>query len=212
MAEEIEEVTPDMLLAAYAQGYFPMGRHRHDARLMWFNPDHRGILPLDALHIPRSLAKFLRHSPFEVRFNSDFATTITACADAPRGREDTWISERIIGLYTELHRMGHALSAETWHEGRLVGGVYGVTIGGAFFGESMFSLASNASKVALVALVERLRACGYRLFDTQYTNAHIRQFGVVTMPRTDYLLLLTQALKVSPNPSIRFFTASPITS
>jgi leucyl/phenylalanyl-tRNA--protein transferase len=163
--------------------------------------------------VPGSLKKFLRHSPYEVRVDTDFEQVIRACADArTTTRQGTWINDEIIRLYCELARRGFAHSVECWQDERLVGGLYGVSLGGAFFGESMFSLAENASKVALVHLVERLRAAGYTLLDTQYVNEHLLQFGVIEIARADYLKLLENALKVSPSPSTRFLTASDIRS
>lgn len=202
--------TPETLLAAYARGYFPMADGREGDELHWYSPMRRGMMPLDErFHVPRSLKKFMKHCPYEVRVDSAFVEVIRACADS---RKDTWINDMIIDLYEQLAAQEDAHSVECWHEGTLVGGLYGVSIGGAFFGESMFSLKPHASKVALVHLIERLRAAGYTLLDTQYVNDHLRQFGVLEVPRADYLAYLENALKASPNPSTRFLTASDIKS
>lgn len=203
----------EQLLAAYASGYFPMATSRKGKALRWYSPDMRGIIPLDNFHIPHSLQKFLRHSPFEVKFDTAFEAVIRACADArSEKRQDTWINDTIIALYVQLACVGHAHSVECWKDGQLLGGLYGVSLGGAFFGESMFSLATNASKVALVALVKQLQIAGYQLLDTQYVNDHLLQFGAVEVKREDYLALLAKALYASPNPSTRFLMASDIKS
>jgi leucyl/phenylalanyl-tRNA--protein transferase len=171
------------------------------------------VLPLDGFHVPSSLRKFMKSLPYEISVDRDFQATIRACADHRTGdRRETWINDTIIALYSELAERGHAHSVECRADGQLVGGLYGVSIGGAFFGESMFSTRTNASKVALVHLVERLKAAGYVLLDTQYVNDHLLQFGVLEVPEKDYLLSLEKALNVSPNPSTRFRTASVIRS
>lgn len=187
-------LTARQLLGAYAGGYFPMAASRTDAALKWYAPEQRGVLPLEDFHVPRSLRKLLRQAPFEIRADHAFEAVIRACAE----REETWINDAIIALYTELHALGHAHSVECWRGGVLVGGLYGVSLGGAFFGESMFSRAPNASKAALVALVERLRAGGYTLLDTQYVNAHLLQFGIQEIPREEYMRRLERALTVTP--------------
>ncbi len=206
-------LTTEQLLDAYSTGYFPMADSRKAEELYWYYPVRRGILPLDHFHVPRSLQKFLRHSPYEIKFSTAFEQVIRACADArSQKRQDTWINEHIIALYCELAKQGHAHSVECWQEGALMGGLYGVSLGAAFFGESMFSLASNASKVALVHLVARLKTAGYSLLDTQYVNDHLLQFGAIEIPRADYLELLEKALNASPSPSTRFLIASDIKS
>lgn len=204
-------ITPELLLEAYTAGYFPMARSQEGKRLYWFNPEIRGALPLDedAFHIPRSLHKFLRRRPYPITVDTAFRDVIRACANNRReGREDTWINDDIIRLYTRLHDMGFAHSVEVWEEKHLIGGLYGVSIGGAFFGESMFSTRSNASKVALVHLVERLMKAGYTLLDAQFENEHLTQFGFRPIAREDYLLRLRHALSRSPNPSSFFATVS----
>lgn len=172
-----------------------MANSREEDTLRWYCPEKRGVLPLESFHTPARLAKALRKQPFEIRTNTAFSAVIRGCAEV---RPDTWINPPIEALYTELHRMGFAHSVESWREGELLGGLYGVAIGGAFFGESMFSRATNASKAALVALAEKLTAAGYALLDTQYVNDHLKQFGAVEISRADYLRRLEQALTVHP--------------
>jgi leucyl/phenylalanyl-tRNA---protein transferase len=207
-------LTVEELLSAYSKGFFPMADNRAGDELHWYSPVRRGVLPLDErFHVPRSLQKFLKTCPYEVRFNAAFGDVIRACADVrSEKRRDTWINDTIIALYEEMARRGNAHSVESWYGGKLVGGLYGVSIGGAFFGESMFSLIPHASKVALVHLVRRLQSAGYQLLDTQYVNDHLRQFGVLEIPRASYLESLEKALNASPNPSTRFLTASDIKS
>lgn len=203
-------LTPETLLAAYARGYFPMADNRNSEDLHWFSPLQRGVMPLDEhFHIPRSLQKFIKQCSYDIRVDTAFEEVITTCADMrSEKRMNTWINDTIIQLYCELARLGFAHSIEAWEEGQLVGGLYGVSLGGAFFGESMFSHKPHASKVALVRLVNRLRNAGYKLLDTQYVNDHLRQFGVQEVPRKDYLQSLEYALNASPNPSTRFLTVS----
>ena len=185
----------DLLVSAYASGWFPMAVG--DAGIRWFSPDPRGIIPLDTFHVPRRLARVVRSGGFTVEIDRDFAAVIQACADADRDEEEagTWIDAEIIESYTALHAAGYAHSVEVWQERRLAGGLYGVSIGGAFFGESMFHHVTDASKVALVALIERLRARGYLLLDTQWTTEHLEQFGAIEIPRRRYLALLAAALE-----------------
>lgn len=187
-------LTADLLLQAYAHGLFPMGESRHDNRLYWVDPDLRGILPLDGFHVPRSLRRTIRRAPFEVSVDRDFRATVLACAEPAPGRPSTWINDAIVELYCELHARGHAHSVECRRDGALVGGLYGVSLGAAFFGESMFSRARDASKVALVHLVARLRRGGYRLLDTQFVTDHLAQFGAVEIPRALYHQRLQAAL------------------
>lgn len=188
------KITADTLLAAYADGYFPMAKSRDDPQLYWFHPEQRGVLPLETFHVPVRLARFMRKRPFTVTVDKAFADVIRACAV----REDTWINNTIIALYCELHERGFAHSVECWREDTLVGGVYGVALGGAFFGESMFSRTTNASKVALVHLVELLKKTGYRLLDTQYVNDHLKQFGAEEIAREEYMRRLDEALNAPP--------------
>lgn len=196
------------LLGAYANGFFPMAENREAEELYWFHPDMRGILPIEDFHVPKRLARTLRQKPFVLSFNRAFGQVMRECAK-PRSRErDSWINAEILAMYQQLHEEGHAHSLECWREERLVGGIYGVSLGGAFFGESMFSRERDASKIALVALVELLKACGYILFDAQYVNPHLKQFGVQEIPREDYMKRLRKALQVSPNPSSRLVVSS----
>jgi len=185
------KITPDILLQAYASGLFPMAESRDSAELRWFDPQRRGILPLDAFHVPKRLQTTLKRAPYRVSFDEDFEGVIKSCADA---RPETWINDEIIFLYTALHRAGFAHSAEAWDGERLVGGVYGISMGAAFFGESMFSVSADASKIALVHLVEKLKAGGYELFDAQFVNDHIRQFGAMEISRKEYHARLKAAL------------------
>ena len=183
-------LTADMLLRAYALGVFPMAESREDPEVFWVDPRWRGIFPLDAFHISRSLARHIRRGGFEVSVNRDFDGTLRGCADRP----ETWINDTIFRLYTALHARGFAHSLEVWEDGELVGGVYGVTLGAAFFGESMFSRRTNASKIALAYLVDRLRLGGFQLFDTQFITAHLRSLGAVEIPRAEYRRRLAEAL------------------
>ncbi|TNE62036.1 MAG: leucyl/phenylalanyl-tRNA--protein transferase [Alphaproteobacteria bacterium] len=187
-------ITPNLLLQAYAAGVFPMAESRDDAELFWVDPDERGILPLQHFHMPKSLAKVVRQDRFEVRVDTAFRRVMQACARPARGRETTWISERIEALYTDLHARGFAHSVECWLDGRLAGGLYGVSMAGAFFGESMFHRETDASKVALVHLVARLKAGGFSLLDTQFVTDHLKQFGAREIPRKEYHARLRDAL------------------
>ncbi len=187
------ELTPEILLRAYACGLFPMAEARDDPELFWVDPDMRGIIPLDRFHVPRRLARRIRQGVYEVAVDRATEDVIRACAEE---REETWINDQIIALYVALHRMGHVHSVECWREGALVGGLYGVALGGAFFGESMFTRATDASKIALVHLVERLRRGGFRLLDTQFVTAHLATFGAIEVPRARYHVLLREALAV----------------
>ena len=185
---------PDELLACYARGTFPMADGRDDPRLFLVDPDQRGILPLDQVHFPRRLKRTVRTTPYVVTINQAFREVVEMCA-APIGeRTETWINQPILELYDGLHRRGHAFSVETWHEGNLVGGLYGVRLGAAFFGESMFSRARDASKIALVHLVAHLIAGGFRLLDTQFLTDHLTQFGTIEVNRKTYHALLAEAI------------------
>ena len=184
----------ELVISAYRSGFFPMAESR-TGPISWYSPDPRAIIPLDAFNIPRSLRREMQRSSSSITIDRAFADVIAQCGER-RFPEDTWISVDIIRVYTELHRMGIAHSVETWKEGKLVGGLYGIALGGAFFGESMFSRVSNASKFALVALVTRLTERGYRLLDSQIINDHVRQFGAVEIPRERYLDMLAEALSL----------------
>jgi leucyl/phenylalanyl-tRNA--protein transferase len=184
------KITPELLLSAYAAGIFPMAEGRDNSELFWVDPRLRGILPLDGLHISRSLRKHIRTASFDISFDRAFQQVVKACAD----REETWINAQIEDLYNQLSAQGHAHSVEVWQDGALAGGVYGVSIGGAFFGESMFSQRTNASKTALVFLLDRLRAGGFALFDTQFLTDHLASLGAVEISRNDYHRILMPAL------------------
>jgi leucyl/phenylalanyl-tRNA--protein transferase len=193
-AQKGERFDSALIVSAYRSGYFPMAESR-SGPISWHSPDPRAIIPLEDFNIPRSLRREMKRSACAITVDRAFEQVIAECAKR-RFPDDTWISDDIVRVYTELHGMGIAHSMETWQEGELVGGLYGLAIGGAFFGESMFSRVSNASKFALVSLVGRLIARGYRLLDTQIMNEHIRQFGAIDVPRDRYLLLLAEALSV----------------
>jgi len=184
-------LTPELLLRAYAEGLFPMAERQDDPDLFWVSPEKRGVIPLDRFHVSRRLAKTVRSDRFTVGFDHAFVDVMRACAAT---RPETWINAEILRLYTALHASGHAHSVECRREGALVGGLYGVSLGGAFFGESMFSLERDASKVALVHLVAQLIRGGYALLDTQFITAHLAQFGAVEIPRVAYLARLNDAL------------------
>ena len=188
------DLTPELVLAAYARGLFPMAEKRDDPHLYWVSPEKRGVLPLDAFHVPHRLARTVRSAKFTVTADRAFVDVMKGCAAPKPGREETWINSEILRLYTALAASGHAHSVECWQDGQLVGGLYGVKLGAAFFGESMFSRARDASKVALVKLVEVLRRGGFALLDTQFITAHLAGFGAVEVPRDRYLTLLECAL------------------
>ncbi|NBX42261.1 MAG: leucyl/phenylalanyl-tRNA--protein transferase [Rhodobacteraceae bacterium] len=185
------EITPQLLLQAYAAGIFPMSEGRDDPNLFWVEPKRRGIIPLDGFHISRSLARKIRQNPFEIRINSDFVGVVAACAD----RDETWINAEITALYSALHEEGFAHSLELWQGRDLVGGVYGVALGAAFFGESMFSRERDASKIALTYVVARLNAGGFTLFDVQFTTPHLIGLGAIEISRIDYRKRLDAALE-----------------
>jgi leucyl/phenylalanyl-tRNA--protein transferase len=188
-------IPTDLLLKAYASGVFPMAESASDPEVFWVRPETRGIIPLDGFHIPKSLAKAMRKGRFDIRFDFDFEATIDACAEKREERRSTWINAPIREAYVLLHRMGNAHSVEAWHNGKLVGGLYGVSLGRVFFGESMFSKETDASKICLVHLVERLKARGFVLLDTQFTTEHLKRFGAADVPRGRYEAMLAEALK-----------------
>jgi len=187
-------IPSDLLVSAYATGWFPMAVD--DGEIRWYSPDPRGIIPLDTFHVPRRLARVLRSGAFRIEIDRDFDEVIRGCADAERGADDpgSWISEDIIESYCALHDAGLAHSIEAWQDDTLAGGLYGVAIGGAFFGESMFHRVPDASKVALAGLVAHMRARGLRLLDIQWVTDHLEQFGAMEIPRRSYLRLLEEAL------------------
>ena len=190
MIDPALHLTPELLLKAYAAGIFPMSENRNDPEIFWVDPRRRGVLPLNGFHISRSLARRMRQAAYSVTMDADFAGVLNACAD----REETWINAEIHRLYMELHHMGTAHSLEIWQDGALAGGVYGVALGGAFFGESMFSRRTDASKLALAHLTDHLRRCGFSLFDTQFITPHLASLGAVEISRSDYHARLREAL------------------
>lgn len=191
------EITPQVLLKAYSCGIFPMAESADDPQLYWIEPISRGLLPLDSVRVPKRLARTIRQMPYRVCIDTDFDTTIAGCAAARPGRLTTWINSQIRSLYRELFALGHCHTVEVWDGGRMVGGLYGVALGGAFFGESMFSTATDASKIALVYLCARLIEGGFTLLDTQFVTDHLRQFGTVEVEREQFHRELERALTVS---------------
>ena len=187
-------IPADLLLKAYASGVFPMAERADDPEVFWVRPETRGIIPLDAFHVSRTLRKVLRRDLFSVTVNQDFSGVIAGCGEFSTGRRSTWINEPIREAYTNLFAQGHCHSLEAWYEGDLCGGLYGVTLGRAFFGESMFSRRRDASKVCLVHLVDRLRQRGFVLLDTQFTTPHLKRFGAIDVPRGQYERILQDAL------------------
>ena len=190
---------PETIIKAYALGLFPMAESHDSTDIRFYDPDRRGLIPLDdslgnGLHIPRRLRRRVRQHPYDITIDQDFAAVITACAAPSATRTDTWINADIRQLYIALHKMGFAHSVEVWHEGNLVGGLYGLRLRAAFFGESMFSRRTDASKIALVHLMARLRHGGFRLLDAQFTNEHLKQFGVIDVPRAEFQRRLADAL------------------
>jgi leucyl/phenylalanyl-tRNA--protein transferase len=190
-------IPTDLLLKAYASGVFPMAESASDPEVFWVRPETRGVIPLDAFHLPKSLAKTIRRGRFTVTIDQDFGGVIDGCAEARVERRNTWINGPIREAYVELHRRGSCHSVEAWHEGQLAGGLYGVTLGRAFFGESMFSRERDASKVCLARLVDRLRERQFELLDTQFTTEHLKRFGAIDVPRRKYEQLLEKALEGS---------------
>ncbi|MCP8939549.1 leucyl/phenylalanyl-tRNA--protein transferase [Alsobacter sp. SYSU M60028] len=193
--DEGMDITPDVLLRAYEIGIFPMAESAEDPALYWVEPRLRGVIPLEGFHLPSRLARTVRQDVFEIRIDTRFDAVIAACAAEAPDREQTWINARIRRMYGALFDAGHAHSVEAWRNDRLVGGLYGVRLGGAFFGESMFHIERDASKVALVHLVARLRAGGFRLLDTQFVTPHLASFGAVEVPRREYRRLLDAATR-----------------
>lgn len=188
------DITPDLLLRAYSIGLFPMADSADDPELFWVEPELRGIIPLDDFHISKSLAKTVRRAPFDIRYDTAFEQVMDGCAAPAPDRPTTWINARIRSLYATLHSMGHAHCVEAWEGDELVGGLYGVSLGSAFFGESMFSRRTDASKICLVHLVERLRKQGFVLLDTQFTTEHLKNFGAIDVPKSRYEKMLARAI------------------
>jgi leucyl/phenylalanyl-tRNA--protein transferase len=195
-ADAFIDITPEVLLKAYACGIFPMAENADDPALYWIEPERRGVIPLDGFHLPARLARTVRAGAFEIAVDRDFEAVLDGCAAPGPGRSRTWINHRIRRLYGDLYEAGHCHTVEAWQNGRLVGGLYGVHLGGAFFGESMFHRVTDASKVALAHLVARLRAGGFALLDTQFVTDHLRRFGAVEVPRQAYHRQLEAALAV----------------
>lgn len=189
-----QRIPPELLLKAYATGVFPMADSADDPEVFWVRPETRGVIPLDGFHIPKSLAKTVRRAPFEIAFDRDFFAVIDACAEERDVRPTTWINGPIRQAYGQLFALGHCHTVEAWRNGELAGGLYGVSLGRAFFGESMFSRATDASKICLVHLVERLRQRGFVLLDTQFTTEHLKRFGAIDVPRRKYEALLENAM------------------
>lgn len=189
-----QRITPELLLRAYSIGLFPMSDAADDPEIFWVEPEMRGILPLDAFHISKSLAKAVRKKPFDIRFDTAFDAVVEKCAEEAEDRPSTWINDTIKELYGALHKLGHAHSVEAWEGDALIGGLYGVSLGSAFFGESMFSRRTNASKICLVHLVERLKIRGFTLLDTQFTTEHLKTFGAIEVAKQDYIKLLDAAM------------------
>lgn len=189
-----KNLSPELLLRAYASGVFPMSESAEDPEFFWVHPEHRGIIPLDKFHIPRSLKKTLNRSIFDIRFNTAFEQVIDGCANRLAPDTQTWINQTIRNAYIELHYTGHCHSVEAWQQDRLVGGLYGVSLGAAFFGESMFSHVTDASKVCLVHLVSHLSERGFQLLDTQFTTEHLQRFGAIEVPSNQYDDMLLPAI------------------
>jgi leucyl/phenylalanyl-tRNA--protein transferase len=200
-----QPLSPDLLLRAYAMGVFPMAKARNDKRIYWVDPNERGILPLEGFHIPRSLKKVMQRAPYDIRVDTAFSAVMEGCAEPKPGREKTWINDEIQSVFVQLNQLGLAHSVETWQGNELVGGLYGLSLGSAFIGESMFSHRTDASKVALVDLIARLRLGGYVLLDTQFITDHLAQFGAVEIPREDYLSMLAAAVAMPAR-----FTREPV--
>ena len=193
-------ITPEILLRAYSIGLFPMAESALDPEVFWVEPELRGVLPLDAFHVSKSLAKAVRQQPFDIRRDTAFEEVLSNCAEPAPDRPTTWINSTIRSLYKQLHAMGHAHSVEAWQDDQLVGGLYGVSLGAAFFGESMFSRRTNASKICLVHLVDHLRARDFRLLDTQFTTEHLKTFGAIDIPKQEYITLLKEAVELPDRP------------
>tara|TARA_E500000178_G_C17010705_1_gene750379 strand:+ start:1127 stop:1792 length:666 start_codon:yes stop_codon:yes gene_type:complete len=187
-------LTPELIIHAYRQGLFPMADAVDDPETFWVDPHIRGIIPLDAFHVPRRLARTIKQAPFDIRIDTDFRQTIEACRMPAMDRPSSWINDEILSVYCMLHRMGYAHSVECWSDDKLVGGLYGVRIAGAFFGESMFSGCTDASKIALTYLVARLRYANFSLLDCQFATDHLTRFGLKEVPRTAYHRKLQRAL------------------
>lgn len=201
--DSAHSIRTDELLKAYTLGYFPMARSRDDESVVWVLPDERGVIPLDLIHVPKRLIRFLKTEPFDVRINTAFTEVIYACAETTKARPDTWINDAIIEAYSELHFKGRAHSVECWKDEKLVGGLYGVAMGAAFCGESMFSRETNASKIAMLHLMARLKIGGFHFIDAQFYNEHLTQFGLIGVEDARYQVMLARALEAKAD----FFAA-----
>ena len=201
---EMPELTTDMLLRAYSIGVFPMAEDRDDPELVWVDPRMRGIIPIRRFHVPKRLRRTVRNGVFEVTFNEDFTGVIESCAKETIDRPRTWINDRIVDLYTSLHFKGHGHSVECRRDGELVGGLYGISLRGAFFGESMFSRETDASKIALVHLATRPSVGGFAFIDTQFITKHLSRFGAIEVPRNKYRGMLAAALKIDADFDVAF--------
>jgi leucyl/phenylalanyl-tRNA--protein transferase len=190
----VTQITPELLLKAYAFGVFPMAKSRHDQDVYWVQPKERGVIPLDKFHIPRSLRKVLRRRKFEVKIDTAFGRVISGCSEYNSDREDTWINQKIVELFSNLFEAGLAHSVEVWNGEELVGGLYGLAMGAVFFGESMFTRQDNASKIALCYLVAIMKSGGYQVLDTQFINEHLMQFGAIEIAHDEYMQQLGEAL------------------
>lgn len=188
-------IAPETLLQAYRLGLFPMARKRSSSKVFWVDPETRGVIPLNAFHLPRNVIKIMKNNRFSLTTNTSFENVIRACGSSVAGRAETWINDQIISVYKRMHSDGHAHSVEVWEEKHLVGGLYGLAIGGAFFGESMFSLQTNASKVALATTLIRLKSSNFSLFDVQFVTPHLARFGAIEISRHNYLSQLRIALE-----------------
>lgn len=195
----LPDLTPELLIKAYSVGIFPMSEGANDPSVFWVQPDMRGILPLDKFHLPRSLKKVMRKNPFTIKVDTAFEDVMRLCAEEAPDRDTTWINDTILQAYIGLHKIGNAHCVECWLGDELVGGLYGVSVGAAFFGESMFSRRTNASRIALTHLVHRLRLGGFQLLDTQFTTPHLERFGVIELPKEDYEILLEDAVSQDAN-------------
>lgn len=193
-------LTPQILLKAYSCGLFPMSESADDPELFWVDPEIRGIIPLDQFHIPKSLKKAIKRNTFEIKINSDFGAVMRACAEEATDRPTTWINDTILDLYQGLHETGHAHSVEAWQDQKLVGGLYGVSLGSAFFGESMFSRVTDSSKICLAYLVKHMINIDFTLLDTQFTTDHLKRFGAIDIPRDEYGIMLSKAMEVMSIP------------
>lgn len=203
-------LTPELVLEAYRQGLFPMAYNSGSPYIHWVCPEMRGQLSIETIHLPRRLVKTIERSPFEIRIDSDFEGVIRGCAESTSKRPETWINAQIMKVFCDLHKRGHAHSVECWRDGELAGGIYGLAVGAAFFGESMFARETDASKVSLAHLTARLWRGGFKLFDTQFVNEHLKQFGIYELPHEDYKQRLVKAVKMDADFGLEGFLQGEI--